>query len=212
LQDTLAALPFRALLSLVTIFSNFSNERVESVIHSHPRLSRSLDKGDSVVSGDIPGLLHVDAPGGQVAFVADHDHGDLLGVLDPLDLLPVLGDVLEGLCVVDSEDDEEALARPHVLVSHRAVLLLTSGVEDIQQTRLPIDDDLLPVAVLDGGVVLVHEVVLYQLDRQRRLADAAGSDHDELVLGHDLALFGVGLAPPGLAIFMRSPLSQGLAL
>lgn len=39
-------------------------------------------------------------------------------------------------------------------------------------------------AHLDGGVVLVHEVVLDELDGERALADAAGSDHHQLVLGH----------------------------
>lgn len=39
-------------------------------------------------------------------------------------------------------------------------------------------------AHLDGGVVLVHEVVLDELDGQRALADAAGSHHHQLVLGH----------------------------
>ena len=98
----------------------------------------------------------------------------LFRVLDALDLFPVRGDVLEGLCVVDGEDEEEALARPHVLVAHGGVLLLPGGVEDVEQARLAVDDDLLAVAVLDRGVVLVHEVVLDQLDRQRGLAHAAG--------------------------------------
>ena len=52
--------------------------------------------------------------------------------------------------------------------------LLPRCVEDVEETRLSVDDDLLPVAVLDGGVVLVHEVVLDQLDGQRGLAHAPG--------------------------------------
>ena len=51
--------------------------------------------------------------------------------------------------------------------------LLAGSVQDVQKTRLAIDDDLLPVAVLDGGVVLVHKMVLDQLDGQGRLAHAA---------------------------------------
>ena len=42
--------------------------------------------------------------------------------------------------------------------------LLASSVKNIQEARLSIDDHLLSVAVLDGRIVLVNEVVLYQLD------------------------------------------------
>ena len=41
-------------------------------------------------------------------------------------------DVLKGLGVVDGEDAEEALAGPHVLVPHGAVLLLARCVQDVQ--------------------------------------------------------------------------------
>lgn len=56
--------------------------------------------------------------------------------------------VLERLDVVDGVDAEEALPRPHVLVPHGAVLLLTRSVQDVQQTRLSVDHHLLPVRVL----------------------------------------------------------------
>lgn len=98
----------------------------------------------------------------------------LLCVLDPLDLLPVGGDVLEGLCVVDGEDEEEPFPRAHVLVAHGRVLLLSGRVEDVEEARLAVDDHLLAVRVLYGRVVLVHEVVLDQLDRQGGLPHAAG--------------------------------------
>lgn len=41
-----------------------------------------------------------------------------------------------------------------------------------------------PRAHLDGGVVLVHEVVLDELDGQRALPDAASSHHHQLVFRH----------------------------
>ena len=59
--------------------------------------------------------------------------------------------VFEGLCVVDGKDAEEALPRPHVLVPHGAVLLLTCSVQDVQQTRLPVNHHLLPVRVLQSS-------------------------------------------------------------
>jgi len=57
--------------------------------------------------------------------------------------------VFKGLGVVDGKDTEEALPCPHVLIPHGAVLLLTCSVQDIQQTRLPIDNHLLSVGVLE---------------------------------------------------------------
>lgn len=65
-----------------------------------------------------------------------------------LKTVPVEMHVLERLDIIDSEHAEEALARPHVLIPHSAVLLLTCSVQDVQETRLTIDHHLLPVRVL----------------------------------------------------------------
>ena len=43
------------------------------------------------------------------------------------------------------EYQEESLARPHVLLPHGAKLLLAGGVEDVQQTGLSVNNNLLPV-------------------------------------------------------------------
>ena len=93
----------------------------------------------------ISGLLHVNITVRKVALVSHHHHRNLLSILHPLYLFPILGDVLETLGVVDSEDDEEALPGPHVLVPHGAVLLLACSVEDVQQTSLSVNNNLLPV-------------------------------------------------------------------
>ena len=45
---------------------------------------------------------------------------------------PIVVNVLKGLCVVDGKDTEKALPRPHVLIPHGAVLLLTCSVQDVQ--------------------------------------------------------------------------------
>jgi hypothetical protein len=55
----------------------------------------------------------------------------------------------------------------------RSIYLLACSVEYVQEAGLPIYDDLLPVAVLYGGVVLVHEMVLDQLDGEGGLAHAS---------------------------------------
>jgi hypothetical protein len=57
--------------------------------------------------------------------------------------------------------------------------LLACSVEYVQEAGLPIYDDLLPVAVLYGGVVLVHEMVLDQLDGEGGLAHASRCTFDK---------------------------------
>ena len=42
--------------------------------------------------------------------------------------------------------------------SHCAVLVLARCVKNVQQTRLPVNDHLLSLAVLDGGVILVNKM------------------------------------------------------
>ena len=100
-------------------------------------------------------------------------HHQLPFLLACLDLLPVLADGLETLGVVDSEDYEEPLPGPHVLVPHGAVLLLPGGVEDVEETGLSIYHNLLPVAVLYSRVVLVDKMVLDQLNCQCRFPHAS---------------------------------------
>lgn len=61
---------------------------------------------------------------------------------------PVLVDVLKGLGVVNGKDAQESFPCSHVLVSHGTVLLLSCRIQDVQQTCLSIDDDLLSVGIL----------------------------------------------------------------
>ncbi len=71
--------------------------------------------------------------------------------------------------------NHNALGPPQVyLIAHGRVFFLTGSVEDVKEARLAVNDNLLAIRVLYGGVVLVHEMVLDQLDCQGALADAAG--------------------------------------
>ena len=63
--------------------------------------------------------------------------------------------------------------------AHRA-----SGVEDLEHALLAVDLDLLPVGVLDGGVVLLHEDALDKLDGEGGLAHAPAPEHHDLVFPH----------------------------
>jgi hypothetical protein len=92
--------------------------------------------------------------------------------------------------------------------------LLARRVQDVKQAGLAVDHHLLPVAVLDGRVILVHKMVLDQLDGQGGLADTAGcgrmegletapdglvltAHHHQLVLGHGPACLAGPLPPTG---------------
>ena len=67
------------------------------------------------------------------------------------------------------------------LTTHRA-----RGVQNLKHALLAVHLHLLPVAVLYGGVVLLHEDALDKLDSQGGLAHAAASQHHDLVFPHDL--------------------------
>jgi len=111
----------------------------------------------------------------------------MVGILDAENLLAEGVDFVEGAAGGDCVDEEEALASAHVLVAHGAVLLLASGIEDVEQRGLSIDGDLLSVAILDGRVILVNEVVLDELDCEGGLADTTTTDDDDLVFSHSSA-------------------------
>lgn len=66
----------------------------------------------------------------KVGLVAHHEHGELVPVLDAQDLLVELEQLLEAGVVGHREHQQEALARAHVLLSHRAELLLPRSVQD----------------------------------------------------------------------------------
>lgn len=79
-------------------------------------------------------------------------------------LVPVEVNVLEGLVVIDGEHAEEALSRPHILVPHGTVLLLTCSVQDVQQTGLTVDHHLLSVRVLQHNIVMTLQATCLQED------------------------------------------------
>lgn len=74
-----------------------------------------------------------------------------------------VADAREGSARVDAIDQHEALAVADPLVAEGRVLLLAGGVEDLEHARLAVDDDLLAVRVLDGGVVRLNKVVEAEL-------------------------------------------------
>jgi hypothetical protein len=83
----------------------------------------------------------------QVALVAHNNHGEIVLVLDSQNLLLEGCDFLEALPGCDGVDQQETLSGSHVLLSHRRIFLLASGIEDVEKCDFIVNDTLLAVRV-----------------------------------------------------------------
>ena len=92
--------------------------------------------------------------------------------------------VVEGGLGGDAVHQDEALTVLHVQVPHGGELLGAGSVEDLEHALLAVDLDLLPVGVLDGGVVLLHEDALHKLHCQGGLPHTTRTQHHDLVFSH----------------------------
>ena len=66
---------------------------------------------------------------------------------------------------------------------------LSSSVKDVQKTWLRVDDCALLIRVLDGGVVVVDEVVLDILQGEGGLAHPAVAEHHDSIPGRNRVWF-----------------------
>ena len=89
----------------------------------------------------------------QIALVSDDDDGKVVLVLDPEYLLLECADFLKRLSRGDAVDEQKAFASAHVLFSHRRVLLLAGGVEDIEEGDFFVNDTLLAVGICEEKLV-----------------------------------------------------------
>jgi len=187
LEESALALPCRLCLSTASSINvaDLTDEAEESFIDVCTCLCGCFEEGAVVIFSSIGTLLVLDlALVGKIAFVAAEDHWDVVDVLDTEDLFAEGCDFIEGAAGSDSVNEEEALASAHVLIAHCAVLLLAGGIKDIEEGGLTVDCNLLPVAILDGRIVLINEVVLDQLDSKGGLADTTTTNNDNLVFSH----------------------------
>ena len=104
-------------------------------------------------------LFHLTLPV-HVGLVSDDQHRELVAVLHPQHLLVELVHLLEGLPLREGEHQQEALPGPHVLLAHRAELLLPGRVEDVQPRHVIVDHALLGVGVLYRWVIVGDEIAL----------------------------------------------------
>lgn len=68
----------------------------------------------------------------QIGFVSDEKHGEFVSILDPEDLLLKFADFGEARVIGQRERQQEALSGPHVLLAHRAELLLAGRVQNCE--------------------------------------------------------------------------------
>lgn len=138
----------------------------EHFVHVGPALRRGfhegtaprLGQGSSFGGGDFSLVL-------QIGLVADEQNGHPLLALDPRDQLLHGLDVLEGLMVGQRVNYDESLAVLYVQVPHRRELFRSRRVQNFEYTGTVVHLDLLPVKVLNGGVVLLHEAARHELHR-----------------------------------------------
>lgn len=90
--------------------------------------------------GDLPLAV-------KIALVADHNHREVVFILDAENLLLEGHNLLKALAVRYGVDEQKALAGPHVLLTHGRILLLAGSIENIEQGDFIVDDALLAVRV-----------------------------------------------------------------
>jgi hypothetical protein len=151
---------------------DLTNEIVEDLFNVVLGLGRSLNKAAVETLGQVLALLGGDdALVGQIALVSNQHHWHLIGILHTQDLITQLGQIVEGGLSNDTIDQNEALAILHVKVAHRRELFSSGGIENLKHVAVIVDFHELTVGILNGGIVLLNEDTLDELDSQARLTD-----------------------------------------
>jgi len=168
---------------LFTSFPYFTHESVEHVIHVPPVRRARLIEGTSELLGQVLALPGIHRPHGglEVHLVCYEDHGDILGGSHLGDKVPIFYSLVKTVSLCDAVAYDEPLPAPHVLLPHRGELHLARRVQDVQQTRLGIYHSPLLIRVLNGGIMVVDEVVLDILESERGLTHSAVTEHHNAV-------------------------------
>mmetsp|Transcript_49387 Transcript_49387/g.127316 ORF Transcript_49387/g.127316 Transcript_49387/m.127316 type:complete len:221 (-) Transcript_49387:381-1043(-) len=165
--------------------ANLTHKFEESVLHIDAGLGRSFEKGNTKALCKLSALYNSYLSATiKIALVSGNDNRYFVGVLYSEDLLVEKLHFFERRLRYDRVHDKEALASPHVLVTHGGVFLLTGSIQDVKKAGLVVNCDLLPVRVLNGRIILLDEVVLDELDGKGGLTDTTSTDNDKLVFSH----------------------------
>ena len=113
----------------------------------------SVRVGLSLLLADLPSRI-------EVAFVPDDYDRDVHLILDQLNLHSNFIDIFKGLAVFNRIHEKKALSTCNSLVDHHAVILITSGIQNLQAPCLVIDEEGLGVSVLQRWVVVGREGVI----------------------------------------------------
>ena len=122
----------------------------------------------------------------KVDFVANQQDRDFIISLHSNYLFFHCLNILKGLVIGQTVANDKTLTVLDVEVPHRRELLRAGRVQDFQDAGRAVHLDLLAIEVLDGGVVLFHEVAGDELDGEGRLADTAGAENDHFEFSHFL--------------------------
>lgn len=165
---------FVAGLSVVE-FANFANQRSETLVDVDVAESASLEEGDAVLLGELLTFSSRDfAHVIQIAFVTNENHWAFIEFFYVKNLVVELSlNLFKSRAGCNRVDEHEARAVAHVLIAHSRVFFLTRGIENVQQACFIIANDLLSVAIFDGGIVAVNKVIVDELNRDGTFANAA---------------------------------------
>lgn len=120
----------------------------------------------------------------QIDFVGHQQNGHPFRPFHPGDEFLHGFYVLERLVISQAVHDHETLSVFYVQVAHACELFGASRVQYFEHARRAVHLDFLPVEVLDGRVVFLHETARDELNGQGALAHAARAQHDHFELAH----------------------------
>lgn len=71
----------------------------------------------------------------KIRLIPNHQHGELISVLDSKNLSVELVHLIKASLVCDSEDQQKAFPRAHVLLPHSTELFLARCVQDCKTSK-----------------------------------------------------------------------------
>lgn len=147
-----------------------AHDREKRRLNIRPQLRTRLDKPAAQLLRQLLALHGPDeAPSVEIALVADEDDqarreaARVELALDVDDLVEERFGRLEGAAPRHVVHDDEELVLPYPLLAQRPVFFLPGRVEDLEVRRDPVDYALPAVAVFEGWVVGLGEVVHCEL-------------------------------------------------
>jgi len=152
-------------LLLLIVLSDLTNKVAKRLVNVNALLSRRFNKLATEVLCEVAALIHSDLSLIlKITLVGHDDDRKRILILDAKNLLVESANFLERIAGGDGVDEEKTFTGAHVLLAHSSIFLLTSGIKDVKQCDLLVNDTLFAVRVLDCWIVFVDELALDELD------------------------------------------------